>query len=122
VVRGRRPFVEVGDGSSRTTTRSSRPAWRDAWEDAVRWAAYCSEQRRVWEDDSLAKIAAFRPVFDYLAAAATRYPATRMLVGARSASARRGAAKKKNEKKEATVARKAPALTRPGEPPASAES
>jgi hypothetical protein len=90
------------------TTASS---WRDSWSIAVAWAAYCSEQRRLWEDAAFSMVSELKPLFDYASAKdptiAKRYPSTKLVVDARSVSAQRGATTRKNQKKKATKAQAA---------------
>lgn len=89
--------------------------WRDSWAAAQAWLAYCSDQRRVWEEDALTKVAALKPAFDYASAndpsIAKKYAATKQLLGAPSAVAQRGAAvrKAKAKAKAAKGASPAPA-------------
>jgi hypothetical protein len=92
--------------------------WRGEWETARNWLAYCSEQRRLWEDQSLADVAALKPAWDYAVSrdpsVAKRYPSTKLLVGARSEVAARAGAKRK----AANAAKKAAAAQSPSPPAA----
>jgi len=82
--------------------------WRDAWVLANNWLAYCADQRRVWEDAAFTEVGELKPLFDYASARdatiAKRYPSTKLIVVARSASAQRGATTRKNNKKKAAKA------------------
>ncbi len=82
--------------------------WRDAWVTASKWVAYCADQRRVWEDAAFTEVGELKPLFDYAsvrdASIAKRYSSTKLIVGARSASAQRGATTRKNNKKKAAKA------------------
>jgi hypothetical protein len=68
-------------------------------------AAYCADQRRAWEEAAFTEVGELKPLFDYASARdatiAKRYPSTKLIVGARSASAQRAAATRKSNKKRA---------------------
>jgi hypothetical protein len=96
----------------------SASAWRAEWEKAGQWLAYCTEQRRIWEDKSLEDVATLKPAYDYAVTrdptVAKRYPSTKLLVGARSEVSTRAAARKKAG--EAAKAQQAAASVAPSPP------
>ena len=91
------------------TSMTTASGWRDSWVAAKEWLAFCSDQRRLWEEDALEKVAALKPAFDYASAndasIAKEYPATMQLMDAPSEIAERGAAvrKAKRQAKSAPV-------------------
>jgi hypothetical protein len=84
---------------------STASQWREEWSKTRDWLAYCSEQRRLWEDASLAGVATLKPAYDYAVSrdptVAKRYPSTKRLVAARSEVSTRAAARRKANEKAA---------------------
>jgi hypothetical protein len=85
--------------------------WRDTWQAATKYLAYCSEQRATWENASLAQMDTLKPAFEYLEQrdpkAAEKYPATTKYLGAGSAITTRAAEKRKKKDSAAVKAAKA---------------
>jgi hypothetical protein len=96
------------DPTTMANNLATASEWRDAWVVARTWLAYCSEQRRLWEDAAFTEVEELKPLFDYSSdrdpTIAKRYPFTKLIVNARSASAQRGATTRKNNKKKAATA------------------
>jgi hypothetical protein len=97
--------------------------WRDRWQQAKMFLAYCAEQRATWEDAALGQMDTLKPVFDFLTQrepkVVERYPVTGKYLGVASTIATRGAASRKAKAKEA--AKSAPAEA-PAATPAPATS
>jgi hypothetical protein len=91
--------------------------WRDSWVKAVAWLAYCTDQRRLWEDDALEKLATLKPAFDYASAndasIVKTYPAMTQLLEAPNAIAQRGATVRMRDKAAAKAATPTPAASTP---------
>jgi hypothetical protein len=101
--------------------------WRDRWQQARTFVAYCAEQRATWEDAALGQMDGLKPAFNYLAQrepkVAEKYPVTGKFLKAGSTIASRAVASRKANAKakakgeptsaapEAPVASPAPATS-----------
>jgi hypothetical protein len=101
------------DPHTLATALTNASSWRDAWSNAQTWLAYCSVQRRLWEDAALTYVAELKCVFDHASAAdvtiAKRYPSLARMVDGRSEGSRRAArARKARRARQAKGANGAP--------------
>jgi hypothetical protein len=101
------------DAEALATNLTTASKWRDAWNAARLWEAYCAEQRAKWDDAAYGGVNALKPVYDFVtsrnAGVAKKYTALGQVVNARSAIVQSAAARKKAAKKRAAKAAASPA-------------